>query len=324
MWLLCLAPISGAQQAPDADAWGEAVDGVQLHLGVASVLPTLPGELPALDVQIRNQGPEPVVVRSEAIIAARIEIDGVWYRQIVGFTGTAMPIVVAPGAESSLGRIRPIASNMDEIDARPARQLELSPGSHRIRVQNAPEFPASQVRLAVETSSPELAEKMAGRDLPALVSNAITVDIPERSGSAEPDRRGAVARNAETKQDDDSEPTLVGVNAARIQPKIGRDGVLCIPDTYIKAQLTPAEQAREDNDPEVRRGREAVDSFLIADMTRSHSVLSMNYEHSEDHGDEIWFVYNIDYGCAPVVSAAHNQTTMSWNRKTGQIQGRNP
>jgi hypothetical protein len=260
------------------------------------------------------------VVRSEAIIAARIEIDGVWYRQLVGFTGTPMPIVIAPGAQSSLGTIRPVASNMSELDTSPTRRLDVSAGPHRIRVQNAPEFPASQLRQAVESSSPELAKKLAGKDLPALISNDITVDIPEWSEGAERVGQGAVARNVGTMRDDDSELAEVGISATRIQPRTARDWVLCIPETYIKTQLTPAEQAREDNDPDVRLGREAVDRYLIADMTRDHFALSLNYGHSEDHGEEIWFFYSVDRTCSAFKNVTHDNVTMALKRKTGEIR----
>lgn len=186
--LLCMASGAGAQNAPDADAWGEPVDGVQLHLGLAtSGPPTLPGELPAMEVQIRNQGPVAVVLRPEAILFAKIEIDGIWYAQQIAILGTANPVVIEPGSRSGPYVIRPVASSIHERDIHPARSLELAPGSHRIRVRNAMELSASEFRLAIERSSPGQVVKWTGKDVPALVSNAIVVDIPALSASAERD-----------------------------------------------------------------------------------------------------------------------------------------
>jgi hypothetical protein len=167
------------------DDWGEPVEGVQLHLGLATSGPSaLPGELPALEVKIRNEGPSAVVIRPEAIHFARIEIDGVWYDHDFVIAGTAMPKVITPGSQGDFGPLRLIASNMYDVSARPPRRLELVPGTHRVRLGNSMQLPVGEMRAAIKKSSPELARRMAGKDVPALVSNTITIDVPELSARA--------------------------------------------------------------------------------------------------------------------------------------------
>lgn len=80
------AGVHGAalQVGAEAEEWGDAVDGVQMRVALdLAGQPALPGELPALAIQIRNQVLVDVALRSDAILFARIEVDGVWYEQPV-------------------------------------------------------------------------------------------------------------------------------------------------------------------------------------------------------------------------------------------------
>ncbi len=185
-----------AQVAPDADAWGEAVDGVQMSLSLATTGPqALPGELPALAVRIRNQGPVAIAMRPEAITFAKIEVDGVWYEQAIAILGIRGVVVNAPGSQSDQEIIRPIGSQMSGMDGGTFRRFELRPGPHRIRIQNVTELSASELRQLAErngsASALEFARRMAGKDLPALTSNTIAIDTPALSASAERDALAA-------------------------------------------------------------------------------------------------------------------------------------
>jgi hypothetical protein len=83
---------ANAQVAPGAGQWGEPVEGVQLQLALATTgPPTLPGELPALEVQVRNRGSTAVTVNPEALVYADIEVDDVWYAQTFATYGTSAP-----------------------------------------------------------------------------------------------------------------------------------------------------------------------------------------------------------------------------------------
>jgi hypothetical protein len=163
---------AGAQVAPGADRWGEPEEGVQLRLALATTgPPTLPGELPALEVRIRNRGPTAVTVSPEALIYADVEIDDVWYKQTFAIMGISAPVVIAPGRRSDVVRTYQNVSMMfAPSTTAPARELELRPGPHRVRLRNLTDS------FDVHTAD--------GKVL-ALVSNRIAIDIPELSPTAE-------------------------------------------------------------------------------------------------------------------------------------------
>ena len=76
--LLAVPPMAAWGQEPQA--WGEAVQGIQLKVEVADgPLPLRAGEVLPLQVQLRNRGTRPVSFVAEAIVHPDIEIDGVWY-----------------------------------------------------------------------------------------------------------------------------------------------------------------------------------------------------------------------------------------------------
>ena len=78
--LLAVPPMAAWGQEPQA--WGEAVQGIELKVEVADgPLPLRAGEVLPLQVQLRNRGTRPVSFVAEAIVHPDIEIDGVWYVQ---------------------------------------------------------------------------------------------------------------------------------------------------------------------------------------------------------------------------------------------------
>jgi len=167
-----MASSVGAQVAPDEEQWGEAIDGAQLHLALAMTgPPALPGELPALAVQIRNQSATDLTANPEALDYADIEFDDVWYVQSFAITANAHPVVIAPGSQKDVGLLRPIASNMYGANARSVRPFELHPGPHRVRIRNlkGPNF-------GVYTDD--------GKAM-VLLSNRITINVPDLSATAE-------------------------------------------------------------------------------------------------------------------------------------------
>jgi hypothetical protein len=116
------------QSAPDA--WGDPVDGVQLKLAVSkNKPPRLPGELPALEVQLWNQGPRPVTFGAEAIAYPHIEIDGVWYVQTWAGSCCSGARDIGPGAQSDVLAVYIDQTNLSELNASPARMLDLRPGA---------------------------------------------------------------------------------------------------------------------------------------------------------------------------------------------------
>lgn len=150
---------------PD-DTWGDPVEGVQLRLALATVSlpPTPPGQLPAFEVQIRNQGSSTVTLIPDMLGCAEIEIDGVWYRHVCVNTGSR-PVDIAPGSQSAPLRMQPNASYlMFETQDKPAPRA----GPHEVRIRNSASVYAVR------------ADRTAGfvQVWLKLVSNRITVDIP--------------------------------------------------------------------------------------------------------------------------------------------------
>jgi hypothetical protein len=112
------------------------VDGAQLHLRLSkSALPQLPGELPVLEVQMRNQGTGTVTFVAEAILRPHIEIDGVWYAEIWVGSCCSAPQQIDPNQRSVVFPIRIVQANAFELNTKPARQLKVWPGRHSVRVR---------------------------------------------------------------------------------------------------------------------------------------------------------------------------------------------
>lgn len=296
-------------EVPESDTWGEAVDGVQMSLSLATALPVLPGELPALGMQIRNRGSTAVSVQPEALYFAQIEVDGVWYAQDADIVGINSHVIIAPGAQSAVGFSQPKALLMHEIGAKAPSRFVLRPGSHRLRVRNLTE----QRLLNVRTTEGRMLE---------LVSNYVAIDVPGlAAGSlhevpvAEATADGAEAAN------DDPDLTAVQVTSTRIRPP---RAINCVAIAEPGIQRTPEQQAgMAAESPEVRHAMEAVDRHITADLARNQSMLRLHFSRFEDHGDEIWFIYNLEYP-ACVLAASHNDVTMTYNKETGMVSGRNP
>jgi hypothetical protein len=164
------------QPASDSNAWGDPLDGVQLRLAVSkSSPPPLPGELPGLEMQIRNVGSGYVSYTSDTVNhMSKIEIDGVWYGPIES-AGNARSISVMPGARSTLIPLT-FQTFLVELDANGQigepdangkmvlfGKLDLKPGKHSVRV---------------ETSSGPWGVENSAHQVITLVSNTITVDVP--------------------------------------------------------------------------------------------------------------------------------------------------
>jgi len=165
------AIMASCQVAPPAETWGEPVKGVQLHLALAKtgLPPTPPGQLPDLEMQIRNQGSSPVTVNSDRFYCPDIEIDGVWYRSVCVVTGSSGAGYIPPGSRSDVVRTRPNGYFVRETDKMIAMPV-LSAGPHSVRVRNSPES-VYTVRADSTTGFVQV--------WLSLLSNRITIDIPE-------------------------------------------------------------------------------------------------------------------------------------------------
>ena len=173
---LASAQAVASQYVSDANAWGDPVDGVQLRLAVSKnpppyLPPQLPGDLPYLEMQIRNVGTDTVTFNCYIGQTAQIEIDGTLYDQgVLTVTAScAPPPGLGPGSQSaniSLS-LQTLVVNRKSV---PADKLDLKPGKHTIRVK---------------TPSGDWGVFIGGSTVITLVSNAITIDIPDLSPAAE-------------------------------------------------------------------------------------------------------------------------------------------
>ena len=158
------------QEPQVSDSWGQAVDGVQLRLAVsANPLPAL-GELPLLEVQLRNQGPGPMVFIGEAIGHPEVEIDGVWYVQAWAGSCCAAPREIPAGGTSEPSRVRVIPAQTFALNVRPARTLDVKPGRH-------------SVRLRTVTHDMIYVQRVGSRRI-VLTSNTITFEVAARLSTA--------------------------------------------------------------------------------------------------------------------------------------------
>ena len=139
---LASAQSATLQAASGADAWGDAVDGVQLRLDLAKNPPPwppqLPGELPHLEIQIRNIGTDVATFSCHVGQTSQIEIDGVWFDQgaFAETAACAPPQALRSGTRSeniSLP-LRTLFVNLKEVAA---DKRNLKPGEHTVRVRTA-------------------------------------------------------------------------------------------------------------------------------------------------------------------------------------------
>ena len=172
----------------EPQAWGEAVQGIELKVEVADgPLPLRAGELP-LQVQLRNRGTRPASFVAEAIVHPDIEIDGVWYVQAWAGSCCSSPRDIPPGGKSEVFSFRVLPPFTFALNATPARVLDLKPGKHSIRIRNH-----SRDSSYVRSDSNPL----------VVTSNLVTVDIPAGSSStsspsaARPACDGARGRRSE-------------------------------------------------------------------------------------------------------------------------------
>jgi hypothetical protein len=149
-------------QNPDP-IWGEAVDGVQLHLALLGE--TVPGDLPMLEAGIRNGSGAEI---SMGLFARdnqwSIQVDGVWYRyqSPVPYGGGGHGCVVVPSGAVRIEPVMPVQSkDLVEAAATSPTRLALRPGTHLLRL-----------RTTFCTSS---------ASEPVLVSNAVTIETSDVS-----------------------------------------------------------------------------------------------------------------------------------------------
>jgi hypothetical protein len=161
-WLSSRATAT-VQKIPESAEWGEPVDGVQLRLAVSASASPVPGEIPLLEAQLRNQGSGPVIYIGEALVHPEIEIDGVWYVQAWAGSCCSAPREVAAGGTSEPLRLRVIPAQAFALNVRPARTLELKPGKHSVRIRTV-----SRGSFYVH----------AGTRRIVLSSNTVIVDVP--------------------------------------------------------------------------------------------------------------------------------------------------
>jgi hypothetical protein len=166
-WFKSLGATATVQKIPESDGWGEPVDGVQLKLAVSATASPVPGEMPLLEVQLRNQGMAPMTFIGEALIHPEIEIDGVWYVQAWAGSCCSAPRQVAPGGTSELLRLRVIPAQTFNVNAKPTRTLALEPGKHSVRVRTA--------------SRESFYVQVAGSRRIVLTSNMVTLEVAPRT-----------------------------------------------------------------------------------------------------------------------------------------------
>jgi hypothetical protein len=153
----------------DAIAWGDPVDGVQLHLALAKnlpafVAPSRPGDLPHLQLEIRNIGARTAAFNCYIAQTSEIEIDGTWYEPGGFFeTGTcANAPALPPGSQSG-----PVLLAFQFVVVNGKSVLfdgfHVGPGKHVVRVR---------------TTSKSFGVEDSAHNLITLVSNFLTVEIP--------------------------------------------------------------------------------------------------------------------------------------------------
>ncbi len=163
-----------------ADDWGDPVDGIQLHLDESKSLPAyvspqLPGELPHLEVQMRNVGSITVMFGLDFDLW-NVEIDGIWYRSGPFGGGSPACVQVPPDTQKTEPVIAVQSDNLFEVNpsgpGMPPGKLDLKPGRHSVRVRTAP------VNRCLGVQPPVLTGIIA-------VSNVITIDVPDLSPAEE-------------------------------------------------------------------------------------------------------------------------------------------
>lgn len=125
------------QSAPTqraTEGWGDPVNGIQLHLAVASNA-TLPpsGDLPPLELQLRNVGQDPVIFSPYAIsCGSDVEVDGVLHAPgISAGTGSPAEFPLVPGAVSKTIPVDFFVNKGSHC----ARPFSLQPGAHSVRIR---------------------------------------------------------------------------------------------------------------------------------------------------------------------------------------------
>jgi len=161
---------SVATETRESAAWGDPVEGVQLKLAVAKNAPAPPpGQLPRLDVQMRNLGTETVTFNILGLTSlSRVEVDGIWYAPGTQFHSWNLVGDAAPGAESASVALS--LNGLLELDPKGAhavgKKLVLIPGKHTVRVRT---YDGS---LGIHTSAHQII---------TLLSNVITLETPAAS-----------------------------------------------------------------------------------------------------------------------------------------------
>jgi hypothetical protein len=176
-WAVAFALIYDATTMADdqADAWGEAVDGIRLHLAQSAAderenaQKSTGAQLPKFEVQLRNQGGSTFVFALDYDLW-NIEIDGIWYRSgPFGRGGAPAYIELAPGDQRSdpvtavrwdnLFEASPITSNP------PTSKFILTLGRHRVRVRTTTANHCRVTKPSVRTGI-------------VATSNMVIIDVP--------------------------------------------------------------------------------------------------------------------------------------------------
>ena len=187
--VLASFPRNTAAASRQDDAWGEAVEGVQLRVVAVplekGVAPTKV-DLPRFQVQIRNQGTRPVTFNPVAItLSSNLEVDGEWYSAPWGGSCCPAQQTVPPGGRSAVFDV--VFRNGPYALSPGSKALALTPGTHSIRLRSAG---GDRFSVTIEGTAPGqvvLVSNLITIELPAIpaaVERQALVDEVSRSGSA--------------------------------------------------------------------------------------------------------------------------------------------
>ena len=131
--LIARSEDKSAVQPEAQEGWGQAVEGVQMRVRPERQS-WYEGEAPKFRVDMQNKG----TVEWELVLAQEawaVELDGIWYRAGVMYTGDVPTLLLGPGDEHKDIEFYPGVRSSWNINGKP---LKLTPGLHTVRLSFGP------------------------------------------------------------------------------------------------------------------------------------------------------------------------------------------